>query len=140
MSTKTTEIDWWAVTPVRPGARHQHAPARRLHDAERAITWALQMSREHNGVASLSYYELAAMLGHRDAKVTTRAHHDWNALLREAEQLRAAVKVKVSAEQAEAEKAKAEADKAKADAEKTEADKQAKAKPETVGGKEGHDE
>src|SRR5512132_2053868 len=126
MSTKTTEIDWWAVTQAAQGLGINTRRLVALHDVDRAITWALQMSREHNGVASLSYYELATMLGYRDAKVTTRADHDWNALLREAEQLRAAVKVKADAEQAEAEKAKA--------------DKQAKAKPETVGAEEGHDE
>jgi hypothetical protein len=133
MSTKTTEVDWWAVTQAAQGLGINTRRLVALRDADRAITWALQMSREHNGAASLSYYELATMLGHRDAKVTTRADHDWNALLREAEQLRAAVKVKVDAERAEAEKAKAQAEKAAA-AEK------AKAKPEKVGAKEGHDE
>jgi hypothetical protein len=120
MSTTTTDttesIDWWAVTQAAQGLGSNTRRLVALHDVDRAITWVLQMSLEHNGARSLSYYELAVMLGHHDAKVTTAASRDWNELLRQVERLRAAVKVKVDAEQAQAEAAKAEAEKAQAKA------------------------
>jgi hypothetical protein len=120
MSTTTTDtaesIDWWEVMQAAQGLGINTRRLIALHDVDGAIAWALQMSREHNGARSLSYYELAVMLGHRDAKVTTAAGRDWNELLRQVEQLRAAVKVKADAEQAQAEAAKAEAEKAQAEA------------------------
>jgi hypothetical protein len=103
--TTNTAPDWWAVTQAAQGLGINTRRLVALHDADAAITWALRMSREHSGVAALSYYELAVMLGHRDPKVTASASLDWNELLRAVEKLDGAVKLKAAEEKAAAEKA-----------------------------------
>jgi hypothetical protein len=108
MTTKTTTPDWWAVTQAAQGLGIQTRRLVALHDADAAITWALRMSREHTGVASLSYYELAVMLGHHDAKVTAGASLEWHEMLQAVQTLAAAVKAKAAEEKAAAEKAAAE--------------------------------
>jgi hypothetical protein len=86
----SSAADWAAAEEVaaRVGANTRRLIA--LRDPA-AIAWVLQVSREHTGVASLTYYELAVMLGHRGAKVTAAAYLDWNGLLREVGELQAAV-------------------------------------------------
>jgi hypothetical protein len=106
--TDTLEPDWFAVTQA---AQALGSGTRRLvasHDTDGAIAWCLQMSREHSGVTSLSYYELAVMLGHRDKKTRERAALEWNSLLREVEALAGAVKAKAAEEKAAEEKRIAE--------------------------------
>jgi hypothetical protein len=107
MSEKTT-IDWWPVTQAAQGLGVNTRRLVALHDTDQAITWCLQMSREHVGVAALSYYELAVMLGHHDGKVTAAASLDWAELLKAVETVAAAVKVKIQEEKEAAEKAAAE--------------------------------
>jgi hypothetical protein len=114
------EPDWWAVTQAAQGLGINTRRLVALHDAETAITWALRMSREHSGIAALSYFELAVMLGHRDAKVTAGASLEWNELLRAVEKLQAAVKVKADEERRAADEAAAAA-KAAAEKEAAEA-------------------
>jgi hypothetical protein len=124
MSTKTTDIDWWAVTQAAQGLGINTRRLVAQHDADQAITWALQMSREHGGVASLSYYELAVMLGHRDGKVTAGASLEWNELLKAAEKVVGSVRAKVEEEKVAAEAARMAAEE-KAAAERAEAEKKA---------------
>jgi hypothetical protein len=96
----STKIDWEAADQAAQSLgliTRQHVADR---DPEVAIAWALQMSREHAGITSLSFYELAVMLGHRDPKVVAGAPLEWRQLLRSVEEIAATVKVKI----AEAEK------------------------------------
>jgi hypothetical protein len=125
-NTMTTEsqIDWWAVTQAAQGLGINTRRLVALHDTDRAITWALQMSREHSGVASLSYYELAVMLGHRDTKVAAGASLDWNELLKAVEKVSGSVRAKVEEEKAATEAARKAAEE-KAAAEREEAEKRA---------------
>jgi hypothetical protein len=103
-STMTTDsrTDWWAVTQAAQGLGINTRRLVALRNTDEAREWALQMSREQQGVISLSYYELAAMLGHREPEIEAAAGRDWNELLRAAEKLAAAVKVKVQEEAAAA--------------------------------------
>jgi hypothetical protein len=67
----STTIDWKAAEAA---AEKLGFNTRRLvgsRDADAAIQWALRMSREHSGVASASYYDLAVMLGHESEKEAT---------------------------------------------------------------------
>jgi hypothetical protein len=108
MTTKTqtkAQIDWWAVTQAAAGLGINTRRLVALREPDQAIEWALRMSREHGGVASLSYYELAVMLGYQDPKVTAGASLAWNELLLAVEKLQAAVKEKIADENAAAEKA-----------------------------------
>ena len=107
MTRKTTDIDWWAVTQAAQGLGITTRRLVALHDPDAAITWALRMRSEHTGPAALSYYELAVMPGHRDAKVTAAASLDYAELLRAVETLHAAVKVKAAEEKRAAEEAAA---------------------------------
>jgi hypothetical protein len=126
MTNNNTAPDWWAVTQAAQGLGVNTRRLVALHDTDAVITWALRMSREHTGVAALSYYELAVLAGHRDAKVTASARLDWNELLRSVEKLAGAVKAKAAEEKAAAEKVAAEKAAAKkAAAEKAAADKAA---------------
>src|SRR5262249_41482757 len=99
-------VDWWAVTQAAQllGANTRRLVA--LQDTDEAIRWCLDMSRSHSGVASLSYFEVAVMLGHRDRKGTAGARLEWNDLLLAVEKLQAAVAVKADAEKKAAEAAR----------------------------------
>jgi len=107
MSTKTTEPDWQAATQAAQALGINTRRLVALHDTDAAITWTLQMSREHTGVAALSYYELAVMLGHQDGKVTAGATLAWHELLQAVGKLQATVKAKAAEEKATADEAAA---------------------------------
>lgn len=124
--TTASQIDWWAVTQAAQGLGVNTRRLVALHDTDRAIIWALQMSREHTGVASVSYYELAVMLGHRDTKVAAGASLDWNELLKAVEKVAGSVRAKVEEEKAAADAARKAAEE-KAAAEREEAEKKAAA-------------
>jgi hypothetical protein len=122
------ETDWWAVAQAAQGLGINTRRLVALRDTDAAIDWCLQMRREHgllgqvDGVASLSYYEIAVMLGHRDKKLTETARLDWSNLLGEVEALAGAVKIKVAEEKRAAEEAAAAA---QAAAEKEAAEREA---------------
>jgi hypothetical protein len=112
MSTDTKSTDWTAAANVADAlGRHTlHLVARR--DLEQAREWALQMSTQNVGVRSISYYELAVLLGHDEKAIQDHARQEWNQLLRQVKALQATVRVKADAEA----RATAEADAAAANA------------------------
>jgi hypothetical protein len=101
-SDMSATIDWEAAEQVADRLGMNTRRLVSLGDPDAAIEWALRMSREYTGIAALSYYELAVILGHREPKVTAGATLEWRELLRSVETLAATVKEKVAAEQAAA--------------------------------------
>jgi hypothetical protein len=120
------EVDWQAATKAAEslGARTRELVLEGMFagNAEALKEWCLQQANAHvgagNAVRSLSYFELAVVVGHRPDGLVAELRKPWVELLREAEKLTAAIRVKVQAEaEAEAEaKRKAEDEKRKAGA------------------------
>lgn len=102
-------IDWEAAVAVAEqlGARTRMLVASK--DADAAREWAIRMASDNSGTErrSLTYLELAVMLGHGRDEVREQARLDWNSLLAEVVRLKAAVGAKADAE-LKAEKAKLE--------------------------------
>lgn len=111
-ATDTTAIDWEACWNLasRLGAHTRALIVQRDYDGARA--WALQMVRSQDGALSaertLTYYELAVLLGHEQASVDVQAQLDWDALVGEVVKLKAATEKKAAAAKADREKAEAE--------------------------------
>ena len=115
-------IDWNAAETVaeRLGIRTRSLVA--AGDADQAMGWALQMSHEHSGVAAVSYFELAVMLGYRDPEASL---DDWSDLLQSVHKIAGVVKAKIADEEAAAKAAAKEAAEKEA-AEKEAAEKEAR--------------
>jgi hypothetical protein len=105
VTTATDTIDWAAVEQVATRLGINTRRLVLLGDPDAAIAWALQMSREWRGLAALSYYELAVMLGYREQEAATGATLEWRELIRSVETIAATVKMKIDAEQAAAKEA-----------------------------------
>lgn len=122
MSTTET-IDWDAAKAVtrRLGAHTRRLVAER--DIEQAREWARMLSLQNIGVRSISYYELAVILGHRSPMIDDASRRDWRELVQATEDLAAAVRAKTADEDARV-RAEVEAN-ARAEAAQAEADKTA---------------
>ena len=116
-----SEVDWEAAAKVAESLGARTRELVREGNAEALKAWCLQQASAHvgdaNAVRSLSYFELAVVAGHRPARLVAELRKPWVELLREAEKLTAAIRVKTQAE-AEAEaKRKADEEKRKAEEE-----------------------
>jgi hypothetical protein len=121
MTTTETTIDWPAAAGIaeRLGVHTRRLVAER--NVETTRDWCLRMARENTGegtaLRSISYYELAVLLGHRGPTVDDLAGRDWSDLLLATQELSASVRTKAAEEAARA-KAEAEAKAAEAEAAK----------------------
>lgn len=120
-STHAAEVDWATADAVAAGLGLMTRKVVAEGDAEAAQRWCLMMTRTHTGegnaLRSLSYFELAVVLGHREPKIDAAAGLKWGELVVATQRLAAAVKAKAAED---------DAARANADAEKKAAEQSAK--------------
>jgi hypothetical protein len=94
----TVVVDWEAAEEIaeRLGANTRRLVAGR--HVEAAQEWSLRMARDNTETRdpqrSLSYFELAVVLGHREPAVKDGAGREWRELEQEVQRLAGAIRAK----------------------------------------------
>jgi hypothetical protein len=107
------DVDWKAAADVAAGLGRRTLLLVADRDADGLQAWCLQMASVRGGesdtLRSLSYSELAVLLGHGAQVIEDDARLEWAELLQRTQQLAAVVKAKAKAEEAARAQAEAEA-------------------------------